>query len=54
MQTGKMLLWRSQGGQGGHTHRKYLAYLVILCFWEAVSQTKHCCSLRAGYATVSS
>ena len=46
-----------------HTHsqrwpcpQKFLAYLVILCFWEAVSQTKYCCSLKvkkfgSGYHT---
>jgi len=27
-----------QGDQGGHYPPKFLAYLVILCFWKAVSQ----------------
>jgi len=33
-----------------HKHRrKFLAYLVILCFWEAVLQAKSCSWLKHGF-----
>ena len=48
----------TRGSKGGHVPR---FHLVILCFYESVSRTKYCCSLKvknlytkfwAGYATL--